>query len=1129
MSVIEIFPWNENFNTGIEVIDSQHKELVLIINSLAREIAFGIDQDRLNGVFDRLVDYTHYHFETEEAIWHKYLSGQTLEIEHKHTHAGFVDRVLELKNSGEQAANAEDMLGYLARWLASHILETDRYLAGIVMHIQQGSSVDDAKELAKEDMGGFVRKLIDIILSIYSMLSANTLRLMMEIREHKELEEDLNRQKQELFVASEYQNAIIDNFPFLLWMKDLDGKFLVANELFIKQAGFESLDEIVGKSDFDIWPHDLAQKYVDDDAKVLATLEPISVEEKVVFGDREVYVETYKGVVMVGDEVVGTIGFARDVTQKINAQNKILESKKLLETIVDTLPIRVFWKDKNLVYMGCNQLFANDAGFASASEVVGKTDYDMAWKSEAELYRGDDSAIMQNDEKKLFYEEPQTTPDGKTIWLSTSKVPLKGAKDEIIGVVGTYEDRTAKKEAELKQQLAASVFANAKEGIIITLPDTTIVDVNGAFEEITGYAKGRVVGQKANLLKSGRHDRVFYENMWRVLVRDGVWQGELWNRRIDGSSYAQMTTISAIYDEMGEVKNYIALFSDMTAIKEHEIELEHIAHYDALTGLANRVLLEDRLNQAMIKSARYGGVLAVVYIDLDGFKEINDTLGHEAGDTLLKMVSKNMKSVLREGDTIARLGGDEFVAVLCSLESSDDSVVTLERLLRGVSEEIFIGNRSVSVSASLGVSFYPQAHEVGFDTLLRQADQAMYAAKQEGKNQFKFFDHEQELNIKEQFKNIKEIRSALESGEFELFYQPKVNMRSGEMMGVEALIRWRHPEKGVLAPALFLPFVEGHKIEILIGEWVIWSALRQIEIWSHSGILMPVSVNVGAYQLEQYDFVERLRGILEQFDPSLRPLLEIELLETSALADMKKMASTIQKCKKLGVEFSLDDFGSGYASLAYLKTLPIATLKIDQGFVRDMMHDAQDLAILEGIIALGAAFRKKVIAEGVESVEHGRFLLQLGCEVAQGYAIARPMEASKVLGWKSEWKVFDEWHGCSLVASVRLQLLYAMVEHRSWVGGLEAFVNDTNDSFPPLDARLCRFSEWLYSKEAMACIGKEYHDEIAALHEHIHETGMDIVVAKNANNDVLAREKLAVLAGLKDRLTKMLIALLNQK
>jgi diguanylate cyclase (GGDEF)-like protein len=505
------------------------------------------------------------------------------------------------------------------------------------------------------------------------------------------------------------------------------------------------------------------------------------------------------------------------------------------------------------------------------------------------------------------------------------------------------------------------------------------------------------------MLNSGRHGPDFYVAMWQSLKTEGYWSGEIWNRRKSGEVFAEIQTISAVRDAQGQLQHYVALFSDITAQKEHQRQLEHIAHFDALTNLPNRVLLADRLHQAVAQATRRGDTVAVAYLDLDGFKSVNDHYGHDVGDQLLIALASNMKDALREGDTMARIGGDEFVAVFTDLTHPQASLPLLTRLLEAAAQPVLVGDIQVQVSASLGVTFYPQAQEIEADQLLRQADQAMYQAKLAGRNRYHVFDALQDNDLRIHHEDLQHIQRALERHEFVLHFQPKVNMRTGQVIGAEALIRWQHPEKGLLAPATFLPVIEEHPLAVAIGEWVIDMALQQIERWREAGLDLGVSVNIGARQLQQGDFVERLKTILAAHPKVVPSCLELEILETSAVKDMAQVSSVIDACQQMGIAFALDDFGTGYSSLTYLKRLHVAMLKIDQSFVRDMLQDADDRSILQGVIGLASAFKRGVIAEGVETIAHGTALLELGCDLAQGYCIARPMPGDAMPDWVETW------------------------------------------------------------------------------------------------------------------------------
>ena len=586
--------------------------------------------------------------------------------------------------------------------------------------------------------------------------------------------------------------------------------------------------------------------------------------------------------------------------------------------------------------------------------------------------------------------------DGREFPVELSIVPLHTEKGYEFS--SFIRDITKRKQFEESLLVTASVFDSSQEAILITDANNVIIDVNPAFTQITGYSREEVVGENPKILSSGRQGKAFYAKMWQSLERDRTWRGEIWNRRKSGEIYAEQLSITSICDDHGEVLRHVAVFSDISHIKEHEAELSRAAHFDALTGIPNRVLLADRMKQAIAQTAREQNMMAVCYLDLDGFKPINDTWGHEAGDQVLIEVARRIENTIRGGDTVSRLGGDEFVVLLLGLEKGEECVATLERLLVAIAQPVTFKNKTSTVSASIGVSVYPLDDE-DQDTLLRHADQSMYVAKQSGKNRFHIYDPALDQRARDQHEFLKSIRHALEHDQFELHYQPKVNLSTKELVGAEALIRWRHPERGLLPPAEFLHYIENSDLDIEIGEWVTATALAQMNHWRGAGLDIEISINISGYHMESLLFTERLQQQLAHYPDMPMHRLQIEVLETVALNDITIVRGIIEECRKFGVGFALDDFGTGYSSLSYLSSLPVDALKIDQSFVRDMLEDKGDMAIVQGIIALARAFDRQTVAEGVETKEHYKVLLDMGCELGQGYFIARPMPAGKLANW----------------------------------------------------------------------------------------------------------------------------------
>ncbi len=557
-------------------------------------------------------------------------------------------------------------------------------------------------------------------------------------------------------------------------------------------------------------------------------------------------------------------------------------------------------------------------------------------------------------------------------------------------------------------QLAASVFENSQEGIMISDADNNIVEVNRAFSRITGYTRAEVLGRNPRLLGSGLQDGAFYRKLWQEVQTKDSWRGEIWNRRKNGETYAEMLSIAVIRDSSGAIKNHLAVFTDINHLKEHEAELYRISHFDPLTSLPNRRLLDDRLRQAMAHTHRTGGSLGVCLLDLDGFKAVNDEYGHKTGDILLSTIANRLTACLREDDTIARLGGDEFVLVLLGISGPGECDEIMRRILLATATPVHHDDISCQVSASIGVTFFP-SDDADADTLIRHADQAMYMAKQSGKNRYHLFDTDQDRQAQAHREARLRLAWALENDELRLHYQPKVDLRSGDLVGVEALIRWQHPERGLLAPAAFLPALAGTELEVAVGQWVIHQALRQLARWQAAGQQFGISINISAHHLQQADFTRQLHAALERFPGLDASGLELEILETAAITRLEDVSKTLLDCRALGIGIALDDFGTGYSSLTYFQRLPIQTLKIDQGFVRNMLSVPGDHSIVESVIRLAQAFERSVIAEGVESLEHAASLYRLGCYSVQGYGIARPMPAEDLPAWLENWLQSAAW------------------------------------------------------------------------------------------------------------------------
>ena len=541
--------------------------------------------------------------------------------------------------------------------------------------------------------------------------------------------------------------------------------------------------------------------------------------------------------------------------------------------------------------------------------------------------------------------------------------------------------------------LAERVIENSLEGIMITDPDAVIVSINPAFTRLTGYTAQEVVGRRPTLLSSGRHDGEFYAALWQRLESEGHWQGEIWNRRKNGEIYPELLTITAINDADGRLTNYAALFSDISELKENEERIKHLAYYDPLTGMPNRRLFEDRLQVALAHVHRNKGQLAVMFVDLDRFKRINDTLGHEMGDQLLVEVSRRLYDCLREDDTVARMGGDEFVVLLSEVGMPDDAAYIARRITAALTRPMSLGGRELVVTASVGISIYPEDGRTA-STLIKNADTAMYRAKESGRNGYQMYAPAMNARTLEHLALESALHKALERGELCLHYQPLVVPGTHKVVAAEALLRWNHPELGLVSPGDFIPLAEDTGLIIPVGEWVLAEVCRQLRQWQAQGRDdLNIAVNISARQFRDRAFLPTVQRILA--GAGIKPAqLTLELTESMLMDEALDTIRMLGQLHEMGFTIAMDDFGTGYSSLSYLKRFPIDILKIDRVFIRDIERSADDAAIVSAIIRLAHSLRLSVVAEGVESAAQLEFLQQEMCDRLQGYYFSRPLDAS---------------------------------------------------------------------------------------------------------------------------------------
>lgn len=554
--------------------------------------------------------------------------------------------------------------------------------------------------------------------------------------------------------------------------------------------------------------------------------------------------------------------------------------------------------------------------------------------------------------------------------------------------------------------LLAKVVENSEEAIIISDADNRIIFTNEAFSRLTGYTREEAMGQNPRLLKSGKQDKHFYKSMWDSINTHGRWQGEIWNRRKSGEIYPEWQSISTVKNDKGEIANYVSIFMDITKHKEAEAYIHHMANFDQLTGLANRNLLDDRLSQVIFHAQRHNSTLAVMFLDLDNFKDINDGLGHAIGDQLLKSVAERLVSCVREDDTVARQGGDEFIIVLSEISDADNLVVIAKKLIQSLSAPFCFDGQEVFISVSIGIASYP-SDGTDKDVLLKNADAAMYCAKENGRNCFRFYTAELNEAASRKLEIQNGLRYAIERNELVLHYQPQLNLETGEITGLEALVRWQNPEKGLIAPNLFIPVAEESGLIVQMGQWILLTACTDAKRWHDKGLKVSMSVNVSGRQFKESNFVSSVARalLMSGFDAEY---LELELTESILINQQESISNALSSLKSMGVKLALDDFGTGYSSLSYLKHFPLDRIKIDQSFVRDVLTDHEDAAIVNTIISLANGLGLEVIAEGVETEEQLVFLGEHHCKNIQGYYLSRPKPGDEITDFLESFK-FDRY------------------------------------------------------------------------------------------------------------------------
>ncbi|MCU7853730.1 MAG: EAL domain-containing protein [Candidatus Thiodiazotropha sp. (ex Monitilora ramsayi)] len=695
----------------------------------------------------------------------------------------------------------------------------------------------------------------------------------------------------------------------------------------------------------------------------------------------------------VNGKVIRLLGVVQDITDRKRSQSELEFAATEWTQAMDQFDDAIYLLDMDRHLIRGNEAFFHLTGL-DPSQSLGRHIVELIHPQGEE----NPCVVCQAQEAKreaLFTLEPDdpNNPAGRPI-----EVALKLIHDNHgvpHAMLMSLHDLSHSRKVEEHLRLAASVFENTAEGVSITDPDANIIRVNQAFVDITGYQPEEVIGKNSNVLKSGRHDESFYRNLWHSLEETGQWQGEIWNRRKNGSVYPEWLTISAVLNDNEELTHYVGIFTDISQIKHSKEQLDHLAHHDALTDLPNRTLLNEYLEQAIRHAGRYDSEFALIMLDLDNFKHINDSLGHSAGDQLLLEVAARLANSAYQDDTVARIGGDEFVILMEDISRADDVGIAIEKLMSSLTDSYQLEGHEVQISASLGICLYPRDGNEP-TTLLRNADAAMYRAKEEGRNTYQFYTEELTHKAFERVLLESNLRRALELDELYLLYQPQIDLLTGRVIGVEALVRWQHPELGMIPPARFIPLAEESGLIQQIGSWVLRTACFQGVQWLEQGTEFgTLGVNVAGPQIQRGNLPNEVRNALDETEfPASR--LDLEITEGFIMQQVDSAIAQLDQLRQLDVTLSIDDFGTGYSSLSYLKQLPINKLKLDQSFVKDIPDNPDDAAISEAIIAMGKSLGLTVIAEGVETEEQAGFLKEAGCQEAQGYLYSKPVRPEEL-------------------------------------------------------------------------------------------------------------------------------------
>jgi diguanylate cyclase (GGDEF)-like protein/PAS domain S-box-containing protein len=818
---------------------------------------------------------------------------------------------------------------------------------------------------------------------------------------NKQHKEEANHSQ--LYSESMLLQHLMNSTSDLIFYKNKEGRYVACNRAFEQFTG-KPAAELFLRTDQEVFTDDKIELFTYGDQALFNT-GLAQIYTRCVIGDEEdiKFLEIVKTPIVEQEQLQGLIAIARNVTEHYCTETALRYSQMMLSLVMDNIPQAIFWQSQQGIFLGCNRNFIQFIGLDSAQKVIGKKESELRliYPRLIPFLEALQQSVMDISEQQprqvITFAHPN---HNKNCWLELSYVQLINEENKELVRLICFEDITARRHSEERLRHISKALENNTEAVLITDEKTRILAINRAFSNITGYTEAEALNRTPReLVFSGKHEAEFYQNMWHSIHSVGHWEGEILNRRKNGEIYPEWLHISVIKDEQNQkITHYLAIFSDITQRKKAEAQLEYLAHYDELTGLPNRLFFHKLLSKLIERHRLTQMILGVMLVDLDRFKDVNDTWGHDTGDVLLQAVTKRLKACIGEGQLIARLGGDDFIICLEHIGQLESVTAQAQMILDAMLPPFFLNDHEVFVTSSIGIALFPNDGEDA-NTLLKNADAAMYSAKATGKNTYALFTQKMNTEARRRVTLESQLRHALERDEFKLYYQPQMHLMSGIITGAEVLIRWEHPEQGLILPHLFIPLAEETGLVSQIGEWVLFHACEQHRQWCRQGLpILRLAVNLSSRQFRDQNFLERIFTVIEntKMDPTL---LELELTESMLMQDAAYANRLLCALKENHIQIAIDDFGTGYSSLSYLKRFPIHRLKVDQSFIREIPSNKDDMAITRAIVALAHSLHLQVTAEGVETRAQMAFLKSLKCEEIQGYLISRPLPADQFISF----------------------------------------------------------------------------------------------------------------------------------